>query len=286
MLRISRYIKGMLQRSIYLPIIMLLFVPLLLSGCKEVLYSEIPERDINMMVMILEKNGITARRQSNGDNKYSLVVEETDFTRAVDILASKGYPKKQFKSFGDIFSNDGIVKTPFEQRARFMHALNQELSQSLSEIQGVVTARVHVMIPETTRFGTAKQKTSASVMIMHTKTKNLHHLIPKIKQFVSNSVSGVGYENVSVVMLPLEGIASEHKEKVTPKNYNINRHISNSASLNSSSENVSIIKASIQYLQSDHRNLNLLFFFIAGLFFLAAGLSVLIAIFYKNRKVQ
>lgn len=186
----------------YLKMVFSLSIVLLVIGCKDVLYSDIPERDINMMVMILEKNGISARRQKDDENKYSIMVEGSDFSNAVKILASNGYPKKKFKTFGDIFSDDSIVKTPFEQRARFIHALNQELSRSLSEIDGVVSARVHVMIPEKSRFGTAKDQASAAVMILHNKDKDMKRLTPKIKQFVAHSVSGVSYQSVSVVMMP------------------------------------------------------------------------------------
>ncbi|MEM7620390.1 MAG: type III secretion inner membrane ring lipoprotein SctJ [Pseudomonadota bacterium] len=175
---------------------------LALSGCKEILYSDIPERDINMMVMLLEKNGISARRQKDDEKNFSLLVDGSNFTEAVKVLSAEGYPKKKFKTFGDIFSSDTIVKTPFEQRARFIHALNEELSKSLSEIDGVVSARVHVMIPEKTRFGTKTDKATAAVMILHNQGADMYSLQPKIKQFVAHSVSGVSYENVSIVIMP------------------------------------------------------------------------------------
>lgn len=173
-----------------------------LSACKEPLYTGLNERDANMMIMILDKHQVAATRQKDADGKYSLNVEASLTAKAVRALAAEGYPKKEYQSLGDIFNNEGLVKTPFEQRARFIHAINQELSHSLSDIDGIVKARVHVMIPETTRFGEERQEPSAAVFIMHDRNKELDVLTPKIKQLVAHSVAGVKYENVSVVLMP------------------------------------------------------------------------------------
>ncbi len=182
--------------------ICVLCLTLFLFACQETLYSDIDEKDINAMITLLDQNGISASRQKYGDKNYSLLVEVADFSKAVKVLSEKGYPRKKFKSFGDIFSDEGLIKTPFEQRARFIFAINQELSQTLSNIDGVLSARVHVMIPEPRRFGQEKEKPTAAVMILHSQDRQIYNLIPKIKQFISHSVSGLTYDNVTVALLP------------------------------------------------------------------------------------
>lgn len=188
----------MIMKKIYSFSILLVFLALI--GCKENLYSELSEQDVNMMIAILEQNGISAERHKDDQNKYSLRVESEDFTSSVKILAAKGYPKKKFQSMGEVFSSEGIIKAPFEQRARFTHALSQELSKSLSDIEGVVSARVHITQPEISRFGKAKEKPRAAVIILHYPSKAMNEMRPKIKQLIAHSVNGMTYENVTVVM--------------------------------------------------------------------------------------
>lgn len=188
----------MSKRALHLYIILLSCLVLL--GCKENLYSDLPENEVNMMITVLEENNISAERKKTDQNKYALMVDVSDFTRAVKILSGHGYPRKKFQSLADVFSNEGIVKTPFEQRARFVHALNQEIARSLSDIEGVVSARVHITLPEATRFGKTKEKPRAAVIIQYASDKSVIGMKPQIKKFVSYSVSGVTYDNVTVVM--------------------------------------------------------------------------------------
>lgn len=209
----------MSKRALELYVILLSCFVLL--GCKENLYSDLPENEVNMMIAVLEENGIPADRKKTDQNKYELMVEVSDFTRAVKILSARGYPRKKFQSLADVFSNEGIVKTPFEQRARFVHALNQEIARSLSDIEGIVSARVHITLPEATRFGKTSEKPRAAVIILHASDKPITGMKPKIKKFVSYSVSGVTYDNVTVVMSAVGNKSSSSAPKSGGSNFEI-----------------------------------------------------------------
>ncbi len=220
----------MIMKQVY-KLSILLFL-LTLFGCKENLYSNLSERDVNMMIAILEQSGIEAERYKDDTNKYSLRVESADFTNSVKVLSAKGYPKKKFQSMADVFSAEGIVKTPFEQRARYIHALNQELSRSISDIEGVISARVHITQPEISRFGKTTEKPRAAVVILHYPSRSMSGMRPKIKQLIAHSVNGMTYENVTVVMTAVDEVNSRIDKldssdtirhvvaaKATPKSY-------------------------------------------------------------------
>lgn len=177
---------------------------LMLAGCKSELYSQLPERDANEMIAILASAGIDAERERAKDGTFSLRIETDQQARAIQMLSSRGLPRPKFESLGEIFDSKRMVSTPFEERARFMHAINQELSNSISKISGVTSARVMVMMPDESPLDRNKQPARASVFIYHHPTTPVREYIPMIKGLIVNSVNGLMYENVAVALFPAD----------------------------------------------------------------------------------
>lgn len=181
----------------------LLCAALLLAGCKEVLYSALTENEANEMVAVLDASGISAKRERDKEGNYTLKVEGELVADSVTVLRNAGYPKQRFKSLGDIFANEGLVGTPFEERARFMFALNEELSRTISEIDGIRSARVQVMIPAPDKYAKVSLPATASVAILFETGYDLAPLVPNIKTLVSHAVPDLDYDDVSVAMFPV-----------------------------------------------------------------------------------
>ncbi|MEO9530043.1 type III secretion inner membrane ring lipoprotein SctJ [Roseibium sp.] len=177
---------------------------LLVSGCKLDLYTGLSERDANEMLAILMTNGISATKEYKGDEGVTLLVEETELARAIEVLKENGYPRETRISMGKVFEKSGIMSSPFEERIRFIYALGEEVSQTLSEIDGVLTARVHIVLPEDPSLGEEVSPSSAAVFIKHRIDVDLDFFTPQIRRLVSNSIEGVEYENVTVVLVGSE----------------------------------------------------------------------------------
>ncbi len=173
---------------------------LFLVGCQSELYSNLKERDVNEMISVLAVNGIQANRTTDGKGTFGLTVDRSDFSLAISKLSEKGLPREQFGSLGKIFNSEKLVSTPFEERARFMHALNEELSNSISRINGVVSARVHLMVPEDSPFEQNKTPPRASVFIYQQGGQDLRQQIPTIKNLIVNSLDNLEYSNVEVAL--------------------------------------------------------------------------------------
>lgn len=179
---------------------------LLFAGaCKDVLYSDLDEREANQMIAILEAADISAARSTNGEGRFSISVDAAKFGAAVLVLQNEGLPKKRYDTLGGMFGDDGIVGTPLEERARFTHALNQELAQTVASIAGVHDARVHVVLPETSRYKRTTDPASAAVVIYHMAEFQAHKIVPAVKVLVSHSVANLAYENVSVSLFDAGG---------------------------------------------------------------------------------
>ncbi len=173
---------------------------LFLAGCQSELYSSLQEREANEMISVLAVNGIEASRTSDGKGNFTISVDRGDFSLAIAKLSEKGLPREQFGSLGKIFSSEKLVSTPFEERARFMHALNEELSNSISRINGVVSARVHLMVPEDNPFEDNKTPPRASVFIYQEAGQDLRPQIPTIKNLIVNSLDNLEYSFVEVAL--------------------------------------------------------------------------------------
>ena len=176
---------------------------LTLSACKEELYTGLSEREANEMMALLLREGIDANRSLGADDRLTLRVDAAHFADAVELLGAHGYPRQDFASMGDVFAGDGLISSPIEERARLVYALSQELSRTVSDIDGVLSARVHVVLPETDGLRRDVTPSAASVVIRHDRNVPLATMVPNIKMLVANSIEGLVYDNVSVVLFPV-----------------------------------------------------------------------------------
>jgi type III secretion protein J len=178
----------------------------LLAGCNsQELYSQLSERQANEMVAVLRSAGIKAEKQS-AEGRFSVLTAPGDFPAAVRTLSAQGYPREQFDSMGKVFKREGFVSTPLEERARLVYSMSQEISNTINNIDGVVTARVHLVVPERNPLVDKPQPAAAAVFIKHRPDRNLSAQIPQIKALVVNSIEGLPYDNVTVALFPAESI--------------------------------------------------------------------------------
>lgn len=178
----------------------LLLATLLLSACQIELYSGVDEQQANEMVAILMDNGITVEKIPGKDKTATLLIDELDLPLAISQLKAQGYPKAQFQSLGEIFVKDSMISSPMEERARYNFAMTQELAGTLSLIEGVISARVHIVQPKIDDYGVKTGTPSASVFVKHAPNMATEQLIPKVKLLVAHSIQDLTYESVDVAL--------------------------------------------------------------------------------------
>jgi type III secretion protein J len=183
-------------------VLSLLVLLLFIAACNVDLYSKLSESEANEIVALLVRNGIHASRVLAKDGSSVVRVDDTAFADAISVLSDAGLPRQKFASIGDVFADNKLVSSPTEERARFIYALSQELSKTLSEIDGVLAARVHLVLPKNDPLREDQRPSSASVFIKHDPTVSLVPLLPQIKTLVTNSIEGLNYDKVSVVFVP------------------------------------------------------------------------------------
>jgi type III secretion protein J len=174
---------------------------LLLAGCSSELYSKLSETDANEMLSVLLANNIDASKQPGDEGTFNLVVGDDDVLRALDVLRNAGLPRASRENMGQVFAKSGIVSSPFEERVRYIYALGEDVAATIQQIDGVLTARVHIVMPEKAELGQEVKPSSAAVFIKQRPNVDLDFLVPQIRRLVSNAIEGVTFDNVTVVLV-------------------------------------------------------------------------------------
>jgi len=173
----------------------------LLQACDTALYTNLGEREANAMVAVLLREGIAASRKVQDNGQLSVVVGEKRFAQAMAVLDNAGLPGQSFSNMGQVFKSNGLVSSPVQERAQMVYALSEELSHSVSEIDGILAARVHVVLPDNDLLKRVISPSSASVLVRYDPTVDINQLIPQIKTLVANGISGLNYDGVSVTAI-------------------------------------------------------------------------------------
>lgn len=179
-------------------------VAVALTGCgaKVDLMSAIPESDANEVIAALLNAGISAEKVAGKEGMVGVRVDQAKVALAVDTLRAAGLPREAHIGMGQVFKKDGLISSPLEERARYLYALSQDISATLARIDGVLFARVHLVLPE--RGATAKDDlpSSAAVFIKHTAESDVELLQPQVRRMVANSIPGLATDRVTVVFVP------------------------------------------------------------------------------------
>lgn len=183
-------------------VMLIALTAVLLTACKDqTLYGDLTERQANEVVAALRDGGIDAQKMRE-DKAYAVHVGADNFSSAVQLMRAQGLPRESYDTLGGVFKREGFVSTPLEERARLLYALSQELSNTVASIDGVVSARVHLVVPEKHPLDDKPKPAAASVFIKHRPDVDLAALTPKIRALIINSVEGLPADKVTVALFP------------------------------------------------------------------------------------
>lgn len=182
---------------------------LALAGCRVEVYDNLPQRDANEIAALLLSANIDAKRIEDKDGTFAVEVREKQFAMAVQLISESGLPRPQYASMDQMFETDRLIESPSGERARLAYATSQELSRTVSEIDGVVSSRVHLATPEVDPLGRRITKSSASVAIHHESGLETDGLVPRIKLLVSHAVDDLEYEDVLVALFPVKQMRTD-----------------------------------------------------------------------------
>ena len=115
-------------------------------------------------------------------------------------LASRGLPRGNGTGFELLDQKQGFGTSQFMEQARFNRAIEGELARTISTLQSVESARVHLAIPKRSVFVRDKDKPRASVVLRLFSGARLDdERLAGIVHMVASSVPGLEADGVTVV---------------------------------------------------------------------------------------
>ena len=184
------------------PIVAVALAAMLLAGCDKeaTLHSGLGERQANLVMAALLDSGISCRKTPGEEGTWNVLCSEAKFAQAVNLLERQGLPREPRQGIGEVFKKTGMISSPSEERIRFMDALAQDIARTISMIEGVVDARVHVVLPENAPFARNALPSSAAVAIRSRWNADITDLVPSVKALVKNAIEGLQYEKIQVTI--------------------------------------------------------------------------------------
>ncbi len=167
------------------------------SATYTALYSGMSSQDSADVITALEQRGVPYKI----DASTGMVTVPGDRVRQIRMqLANEGLPRSSDRGFDILEDEQSLGTSNFIEQARYQRALEQELVQTIRQIQGVREARVHLSIPKQTSFIRNSRKPSASVMIdIAGGSRPGDQQLSGILHLVASSVAGLEAESVSIV---------------------------------------------------------------------------------------
>jgi flagellar M-ring protein FliF len=115
-------------------------------------------------------------------------------------LASQGLPKSSGMGFEMMQQDQSFGTSQFVETARYQHALETELGRTVSSLQWVQGARVHLALPKQSVFANGGSAASASVLVDLAPGRTLDSTqIASIVHLVASSVPNLTVGNVTVI---------------------------------------------------------------------------------------
>jgi len=161
------------------------------------LYTGLVERDVADIVSVLD--GATIPYRLDPASGAILVPADRKYDVRMEVAAA-GLPRGGGFGVEEIPEMSGFGQSPFMENALYVQAIQTELSRTISTLQPVEAARVHLALPQRTSFLRDRRMPSASVTLRLFPGRRLEApQAQAIANLVASSVPDLEPQHVTVV---------------------------------------------------------------------------------------
>ncbi len=152
------------------------------------LFTSLTAEDAAGITEALTTQGVAYELTDGGS---SILVPQADVYQLRVSLSAEGLPAGDTVGY-DLLEDQGITTSEFRQRIDYQRALEGELVKTITAIEGVEAATVHVVIPEEDLFTDDAQRPTASVLVKTAPDATIAgNQVQAIVNLVASSVEGL-----------------------------------------------------------------------------------------------
>ena len=160
------------------------------------LYHDLQPDNASKIADKISEKGIPYELRNGGTAIY--VPKNSVYQLRLD-MAKEGLADSD-KGGYKLFDNEKIGVSPFVQNINLKRALEDELAKSIQMIDGIVSARVHIVNSKQKIFDSQSDKTSASVVLKLRGGDKLSGTnISAISNLVAGAIEGLDAKNVTII---------------------------------------------------------------------------------------
>ncbi len=160
-----------------------------------VLFDNVSPADSALIIQQLDQDKVPYKLA----NESTILVPTESVYKERIAVAALGIPKNSKVGF-EIFDKQEFGSTDFEQRIKYLRALEGELGRTIEGLQPIMSAKVHIAIPKESVFVQRQSLPSASVVLdINPSLKLSNKQILGIKNLISASVMKLSPKNVKIV---------------------------------------------------------------------------------------
>ena len=126
------------------------------------IYTGLSSQDVARITAVLSEEGLAF---DVNEQRSSVLVPMAQTTRARSLLAQRGLPSSSRAGY-ELFDQMGSIGlTSFMQEVTRVRALEGEIARTIQALDGVVAARVHLVLPDPGSFRRDRRDPSSSVLL-------------------------------------------------------------------------------------------------------------------------
>ena len=146
----------------------------------------------------LEASGVPFSIIGSGDNLTLKTSKDFVNIAKIKLVTSEGVTSTHVG--WEIFEKSSLGTTNFENKVKYLRALEGELSRALESLSNILRANVKIAIPKETIFTEKKNEPTASAMIALRQGVYLtQKQINGIKNFIASSIPNLKLENIQLI---------------------------------------------------------------------------------------
>jgi flagellar M-ring protein FliF len=163
---------------------------------KALLFAGVDMREAGEISQRLEAADIPFELRGDGS---SIFVARSRVLEARMMLSAEGLPSRGSIGYEIFDEPDALGQTQFQQNINRLRALEGELARTIASLDGIASARVHLVLPERQLFARETEQPSASIVLQLRRDALTPDQVRAIRNLVASATPGLNANRVTIL---------------------------------------------------------------------------------------